>query len=63
MASNVPGYNPAFDSIYNASGFDGQVTSDFLRIGGIPYNSKTPSASQLGLMLLAFNEEWDKKKK
>ena len=36
MASNVPGYNPAFDSIYNASGFDGQVTSDFLRLGGIP---------------------------
>jgi len=33
---NVPGGNPAFDSIYNPSGFDGQVTSDFLRLGGIP---------------------------
>jgi hypothetical protein len=36
MPNNVPGYNPAFDSIYNSSGFDGQVTSDFLRLGGIP---------------------------
>lgn len=36
MASNVPGYNPAFDSIYNASGFNGQVASDFMRLGGIP---------------------------
>ena len=33
---NVPNSNPAFDSIYNPSGFDGQVTSDFLRLGGIP---------------------------
>ena len=36
MANNVPGYNPVFDAIYNPSGFDGQVTSDFLRLGGIP---------------------------
>lgn len=36
MANNIPGFNPAFDSIYNPSGFDGQVTSDFLRLGGIP---------------------------
>lgn len=34
--NNVPGSNPAFDSIYNPKGFDGQVTSDFLRLGGIP---------------------------
>lgn len=33
---DVPNSNPAFDSIYNPSGFDGQVTSDFLRLGGIP---------------------------
>ena len=33
---NVPNSNPAFDSIYNPSGFDGQVTSDRLRLGGIP---------------------------
>jgi len=33
---NVPNSNPAFDSIYNPSGFDGQVTSDWLRLGGIP---------------------------
>lgn len=33
---NVPGSNPAFDAIYNASGFDGQVTSDWMRLGGIP---------------------------
>lgn len=33
---NVPGSNPAFDSIYNPSGYDGQVTSDFMRLGGIP---------------------------
>ena len=32
----VPGSNPVFDSIYNPSGFDGQVTSDWLRLGGIP---------------------------
>ena len=32
----IPGSNPAFDSIYNNRGFDGQVTSDFLRLGGIP---------------------------
>jgi hypothetical protein len=36
MANNIPGFNPAFESIYNPSGFDGQVTSDFLRLGGIP---------------------------
>lgn len=36
MPNNIPGYNPAFDAIYNPSGFDGQVTSDFLRLGGIP---------------------------
>ena len=36
MPDNVPGYNPAFDSIYNPSGFNGQITSDFLRLGGIP---------------------------
>jgi len=33
---NTPNYNPPFDSIYNPSGFDGQVTSDFLRLGGVP---------------------------
>ena len=33
---NVPNSNPAFDSIYNPSGYDGQVTSDWLRLGGIP---------------------------
>ena len=33
---NVPGSNPPFDAIYNPSGFDGQVTSDFMRLGGIP---------------------------
>lgn len=33
---NVPGSNPAFDAIYNPSGYDGQVTSDFMRLGGIP---------------------------
>ena len=33
---NVPNSNPAFDSIYNPSGFDGQVKSDWLRLGGIP---------------------------
>ena len=32
MPYNVPGYNPAFDSIYNPSGFNGQITSDFLRL-------------------------------
>jgi len=36
MPENTPGYNPAFDSIYNPSGFNGQITSDFLRLGGIP---------------------------
>jgi len=36
MANNIPGFNPSFESIYNPSGFDGQVTSDFLRLGGIP---------------------------
>ncbi len=36
MANSIPGFNPAFESIYNPSGFDGQVTSDFLRLGGIP---------------------------
>lgn len=36
MANNVPGFNPSFEGIYNPSGFDGQVTSDFLRLGGIP---------------------------
>lgn len=36
MPENIPGYNPAFDSIYNPSGFNGQITSDFLRLGGIP---------------------------
>lgn len=36
MPENIPGYNPSFDSIYNPSGFNGQVTSDFLRLGGIP---------------------------
>ncbi len=36
MVNNVPGYNPAFDSIYNVSGFNGQVTTDFLRLGGLP---------------------------
>jgi hypothetical protein len=36
MANGIPGFNPAFDSIYNPSGFDGQVTSDYLRLGGIP---------------------------
>lgn len=36
MPENVPGYNPSFDSIYNPSGFNGQITSDFLRLGGIP---------------------------
>jgi len=36
MVNNVPGYNPAFDAIYNTSGFNGQVTTDFLRLGGIP---------------------------
>lgn len=36
MANTVPGFNPAFDAIYNPSGFDGQVTSDFLRLGGVP---------------------------
>ena len=33
---NVPNSNPPFDSIYNPSGFDGQVLSDFMRLGGIP---------------------------
>jgi len=32
----VPGSNPAFDSIYNHDGYDGQVSSDFMRLGGIP---------------------------
>lgn len=32
----TPGSNPPFDAIYNPSGFDGQVTSDFMRLGGIP---------------------------
>jgi len=36
MPENTPGYNPSFDSIYNPSGFNGQITSDFLRLGGIP---------------------------
>jgi hypothetical protein len=36
MVSNVPGYNPVFESIYNPLGFDGQVKSDFMRVGGIP---------------------------
>ena len=36
----VPGYNPSFDSIYNPSGFDGRVISDFMRIGGIPASQR-----------------------
>ena len=32
----VPGSNPQFEAIYNPSGFTGQVTSDFMRLGGIP---------------------------
>jgi len=36
----VPGYNPVFDSIYNPSGFDGRVVSDFMRIGGIPASQR-----------------------
>lgn len=36
--NNVPNSNPAFSGLYNTAGFDGQVTSDFMRAGLIPPN-------------------------
>lgn len=36
----IPGSNPAFAAIYNPSGFDGRVTSDYLRLTGIPPESR-----------------------
>ena len=37
MADQVPPQgNPPFQAIYNPSGFTGQVTSDWMRLGGIP---------------------------
>lgn len=36
MSSESPGSNPAYNSLYNADGFDGTVESDFYRIGTIP---------------------------
>lgn len=57
---NVPGSNPAFDSIYNVSGFDGQVTSDWMRLGGIPESLRKDlidfSTADFDAFKISFND-------